>query len=138
MKRFLAAGVLAVVLVGASQRPAAAWFDVTIGTCTFGTNVAQGDCCWGCIKSYCVFPGPNYVLPQDFIPFFPPPHRHGSPYAYGPVEHAPSAPPPAQTPPAKDKAAVYGYSGYQPVAYSYQPVGYGYYYQPPAYYWPGY
>src|SRR5262249_21927878 len=72
MKKSLAAGLLALVLLAGSGQPASAgWFDFTWGNYSFGWNGVN--CCnygWWCCNGCAVVPGPCHVPPQNFYPFY--------------------------------------------------------------------
>lgn len=149
MKKIVAAGVLALALLGTSgqsARAGASWFDVTLGPVSFGL---EGCYLWGCkecghgchckawkVFTHCCYQwsyptGHGWAAPGGF-------DGHAVNYYGGESAPQQQASQPSQQPQTTGNAGA----GYQPVGYYYPsygyypPGGYGYYYPAPAY-WSG-
>jgi hypothetical protein len=146
MKKSLAASLLTLALLAASeQRAAAGWFDFTWGNYSWGwEGVNCCNCGWWCCNACAVVPGPCHVPPQNFYPFYNCNCPRDVTAVYG--GWCPPPAPPADHQPAPQQTSRQSSPNYAPVTYSYAPYanyGYGYYqptgygYYQPVSYWPG-
>lgn len=149
MKKFGAAAFLAVALTagpGQSAR-AASWFDVTIGSLSFGLEdryfwACKDDGCGYQCKACKAFSGCLFHCGCGWFPLNPPSMVPAG-FQEGAIGHAASAPEaqPKQTTGQQKQTSPQAAATHVPVGYYYPATGYGYYpaagysYQAPSYWY---